>query len=187
MIESTDSYFCEVYEDLHRIAAQHMATERLDHTLSATALVHEVFLRLSSGKRPGWESIGHFFAAASRNMRQVLIDKARSRDTLKRSYTREQVELESVCNRVQDEWAWLLDFEEDLHMLALEDRDAAELVSLRVFSGLSVLEAGRILGLSNWSAYKLWDFARSWFASRAEDHQSVQMDPADNALSSAAD
>lgn len=154
-----------VYDQLRQLAAARMSGERLDHTLQATALVHEAYLRISeSADAQSWENRGHFFAAAAESMRRILIDSARKRQSLKRGGERQRVELDDYVDAEDDTPELLLDLEEGLQRLAEEDEQAAALVKLRVFAGLSVTEAGKILKLSRTAAYENWEYARSYFA-----------------------
>ena len=154
-----------IYGQLRQLAAQHLRGERAGHTLQATALVHEAYLRLlGHDSNHSWESLGHFYAAASEAMRRVLVDSARAKRAKKRGGNWQRVQLDDfVDNQVETE-DLLLDLDEGLGRLAEEDAESAELVKLRLFAGLSVTDAGRVLGMSRTVAYENWTFARSWFA-----------------------
>ena len=146
-----------------------MASERPDHTLQATALVHEAFLRLVDTDRvQRWDSRGHFFAAAAEAMRRILTEWAKQKNSLKRGGELERIELADdlafTTNCSPDD---VLDLEQSLERLATEDAEAAELVKLRLFAGLSVEEAGKMLGMSRSTAFENWKYARVWFASQA--------------------
>lgn len=156
-----------VYDELRRLASDRMAKERSDHTLQSTALVHEAYLRLVDGQNvKHWYSRGHFFSAAAEAMRRILIESARKKKAIKRGkhsarHSIETMDLEAsqICDP-----DLLLDIDAGLSGLAKEDPEAAELVKLRIFGGLSVTEAGEMLGMSRTTAYRTWDFARAWFA-----------------------
>lgn len=173
-IEQGDSTAAEqllplVYEELRRLARARMASERPDHTLQATALVHEAYVRLvDTEKAQHWESRKHFFVAAAEAMRRVLIDHARQQATGKRGGDRQRVETDDFEDEISADPDVLLDLDEGLSQLAKEDPEAAELVKLRLFAGLSVSEVGELLGMSRTAAYRNWHFVRSWFAIRAE-------------------
>ncbi len=169
-IESGDPAAAEkllplVYEELRKLATARMANERPDHTLQATALVHEAYLRLVDSEQP-WHSRGHFFAAAANSMRQILVNSALARQTRKRGGEAQRVELESLSVSEQLDPDMILDLDESLTLLAKEDPEAAELVKLRLFAGLSITDAGLALGISRSTAYESWQFARAWFAAR---------------------
>ncbi|MCA9193608.1 MAG: RNA polymerase subunit sigma [Planctomycetales bacterium] len=167
MSNSTESYFPTVYNQLRVIASHCLSLERPDISLSATDLVHESFVRLTSGCRKGWESDGHFFAAVARSMRKLLIEKARARNALKRRRQGLSIDLNNLMDLNNEYWELMLDLDDALHRLAQDDQLAANLVSQRVFSGLNVTEAGRQLGLSKCASYDIWKFAVAWFASLA--------------------
>lgn len=153
-----------VYDELRKLAAARMAAERTDHTLQPTALVHEAYLRLVEGAKPqaGWDSHGHFFAAAAEAMHRILIDSARARSTRKRGGAWKRIDLNNVelagCAAPDD----LLELDDTLEKLAKQDPAAAQLVKLRFFAGLSIDQAGEMLGMSRTTAYERWAFARAW-------------------------
>jgi RNA polymerase sigma factor (TIGR02999 family) len=152
-----------VYEELRQLAAQKLAQEKPGQTLQATALVHEAYLRLvDTEQAQSWNSRGHFFAAAAEAMRRILVESARSRRRLKRGGRRVRVELLDVADSVAEDPDLLLSLDELLGRLAEEDDDAARLAHLHLFGGLSVEEAGKVLGLSRPVAYRNWKYARAW-------------------------
>lgn len=160
-----------VYHELRQLAAARMATERSDHTLQATALVHEAYLRLVGSEHGDyWQSRGHFFAAAAEAMRRILIDSARHRRSLKQGggsvRSVSDFDVSSELNFDHDNIDQLIDLDEALTELALEDCQAAELVKLRVFAGLNVAEAARYAGIPKSTAYDAWEYVRAWFAQR---------------------
>jgi RNA polymerase sigma factor (TIGR02999 family) len=152
-----------VYEELRRLAAARLAQEKPGQTLQATALVHEAYLRLVDGDQARrWDSRGHFFAAAAEAMRRILVENARRKKRGKHGGGLKRVDLDSadlVCQTSPDE---LLVVDDALNKLAAEDAEAAQLVKLRYFTGLSVEEAGALLGLARSTAYELWAYARAW-------------------------
>jgi RNA polymerase sigma factor (TIGR02999 family) len=152
-----------VYDELRRLAAQRLAREAPGQTLQATALVHEAYLRLVGGDEGrGWDSRGHFFAAAAEAMRRILVENARRRGRQKRGGGRARAELLEADLAVDDPPYEVLAVDEALERLAAEDRQAAELVKLRYFAGLSVDEAAHALGMSRATAYRHWTYARAW-------------------------
>ncbi len=155
-----------VYDELKRMAAAKMFEERPDHTLQTTALVHEAYLRLVDARQlRQWQSRGHFFAAAAEAMRRILVDSARRRNSKKRGGEHRRVgseHLECVAT-MTDEPDLLLDIDAGLSRLAEDDPEVAELVKLRLFAGLSITDAGKMLGMSRTQAYKNWQFVRAWF------------------------
>ena len=168
-IEQGDPHAAEqllplVYDELRRLAAQKLAHEKSGHTLEATALVHEAYLRLvGSDPDQSWESRGHFFAAAAEAMRRILIDRARDRKRLKRGggRSRQELDLELI---LEDDAAAddVIDLDEAIGRLAGVDAQAAALVKLRLFAGLTVEQAAAALGISQRTAERDWTFARTW-------------------------
>ena len=151
-----------VYEELRKLAAARLASERSDHTLQATALVHEAYLRLV-GSDQAWQGRAHFFAAAANSMRQILVNWALAKRADKRGGSARRVEMDDLAVTYSTDPDLILDLDDSLTRLAAEDSVAAELVKLRLFGGLSVTEAGQALRLSRTEAYDNWKFARAWF------------------------
>jgi len=152
-----------VYDELRQLATHRLAHEKPGQTLQPTALVHEAYLRLvgADPKRP-WDSRGHFFAAAAEAMRRILVERARRKGRVRSGGRLRRVGLpdaEMVAS-AEDEQVLLLD--EALTRLAAARPQAAELVQLRFFSGLTVDEAATLLDLSPRTARRLWVFARAW-------------------------
>jgi RNA polymerase sigma factor (TIGR02999 family) len=152
-----------VYEELRKLAAQKLAQEKPGQTLQATALVHEVYLRLVDGeKAQHWNSRGHFFAAAAEAMRRILIERARSKARLKRGGDWQRVDFEELDVATSVTPEQLLTLDEALGQLAALDPLAGKLVQLRYFAGLGLDEAAGALGISTATAYRHWAYARAW-------------------------
>jgi RNA polymerase sigma factor (TIGR02999 family) len=155
-----------VYDELRKLAAQRLAQEKPGQTLQATALVHEAYVRLvDTEKAQPWNSRGHFFAAAAEAMRRVLVDQARRKQADKRGGRGRRVPLEAVdagvtLAGVSSQADDLLDIDDALTRLAAEDAQAARLIQLRFFAGLSIEDAAEMVGLSRSTAYEHWAFAR---------------------------
>ena len=149
-----------VYDELRRLAVQQLAREKPGQTLDATALVHEAYLRLVGDQE--FDNRGHFFAAAAEAMRRILIENARLRGRLKRGGGRVRLELLDHAGSLPEDPDLLLSLYEVLARLRAEDADAAGIAELHLFGGLSVEEAGDLLGLSRAVAYRNWKYARAW-------------------------
>ena len=151
-----------VYDELRRIAAHKMAHEAAGHTLQATALVHEVWLRFAGPNPQEWQNRAHFFGAAAEAMRRILVEHARKKQALKRGAGIEPLELDEsalVLTAPPDE---LLAVHDALDAFALQDPTAAELVKLRYFVGMTMDEAATALNLPTRTAERTWAYARAW-------------------------
>jgi len=152
-----------VYDELRRLAKHQLSGERGGHTLQATALVHEAFLRLAGGDRKGeWHSSRHFFAAAAEAMRRVLIDSARHRNRIKRGGRQNQCSLldhDLIVAPPDDD---LLALDACLTELTTLKPDVAEVIKLRFFGGLQHHEIASILGLSTRTVTRHWTYGRAW-------------------------
>ncbi len=154
-----------VYDELRKLATQRMGQEGAGHTLQATELVHEAYLRLvgnSAGHDAKWDGRGHFFAAAAEAMRRILIDHARAKGASKRGGTQRKLRLDAADLTVENVPAELLDLDEALTKLTQEDSVKAELVKLRFFAGLSLKSAADLLDISPTTADRYWAYARAW-------------------------
>jgi RNA polymerase sigma factor (TIGR02999 family) len=166
-----------VYEELRRLAVHKLAQEKPGQTLQATALVHEAYLRLvDCDKSRDWQGRGHFFAAAAEAMRRILVERARQKRTLKRGGDRPRAELREDAMAAPDAAEEILAVDEVLAGLAAADPQAAELVKLRYFAGMSVDETAQALSISRSSANRLWAYARAWLQ-RAIGGASVKSRP----------
>jgi RNA polymerase sigma factor (TIGR02999 family) len=154
--------FPMIYDELRKLAAAQMAKQSPGHTLQATALVHEAFLRLTGGGRESWRDRTHFFRAAAEAMRCILIDNARKKSRWKRGGRLERVDLKGLELATQAAPDELLLVQEALERLAAEDASKAELVKLKFFAGLTNVEAARVLGVSEPTVKRHWDYARAW-------------------------
>jgi RNA polymerase sigma factor (TIGR02999 family) len=151
-----------VYEELRRLAAAKMAQQPPGQTLQATALVHEAWLRVAGAGQEHWNSRGHFFGAAAEAMRQILVENARRKRRPKHGGDLERADFAEVdlpCPMPDDE---LLALDAALSKLTEVNPDAAELVKLCFFTGLTQAEAGQQMGVSTATAERTWTFARAW-------------------------
>jgi RNA polymerase sigma factor (TIGR02999 family) len=158
-----------LYDELRRMAAGQLAREKSGHTLQATALVHEAFLRLvgpDPERQPAWNSRGHFFAAAAEAMRRILVESARRRQAAKRGGGVQPLKVDECLVAAPADDDELLAVHEVLDQLAATDPQAAELVKLRFFAGLKTDEVAELLGISVRGAHDVWAYARAWLKER---------------------
>jgi RNA polymerase sigma factor (TIGR02999 family) len=159
---AVDELLPTVYQELRRLAADLLSHERPGHTLQATALVHEAYVRLVGSAPQHWDGRRHFLGAAAEAMRRILVESARRKHSAKRGGQSKRVDLDDAdiaCPVPSDE---LLALDEALDRLAVEDPSAAELVKLRYFAGLTSAEAADALDISPSAAKRLWSYARAW-------------------------
>jgi RNA polymerase sigma factor (TIGR02999 family) len=158
-----------VYDELRRLAAQKLAHERPGHTLQATALVHEAYVRLvGGGDEQDWSGRRHFFAAAAEAMRRILVENARRRRAVKHGGGRGRQELDSELLPAAEPREDLLALDEALDKLAAVNRPAAQLVQLRYFAGVTLPEAAEAMDMAPRTAGRLWAYARAWLRREME-------------------
>jgi RNA polymerase sigma factor (TIGR02999 family) len=158
-----------VYDELRKLAAARLAQERPGQTLQATALVHEAYIRLVDVQQvPGWDSRGHFFAAAAEAMRRILVDAARRRDSLKHGGSFERVALSHIISRPGEsaDPIDVLALDEALREFESIHPEKAQLVKLRYFTGYSLEDSAQLLGVSRATAERHWAYARAWLFGR---------------------
>ena len=161
---SADQLLPLVYQKLRQVAAEKMANEAAGHTLQATALVHEAWLRVG-GEAQGWQNRWHFFSAAAEAMRRILIDRARSKRAERHGGGLKRVDIDGVDEleiAAPAEESELFEVHESLDRLAALHPQKAELVKLRYFAGLTLPEAAEVLGISTPTAERHWAIARVW-------------------------
>jgi RNA polymerase sigma factor (TIGR02999 family) len=151
-----------IYEDLHRLARQYMARERRDHTLQATALVHEAYLRLFGSAQPTWQDSAHFLAVCARTMRHILVETSRHRRALKRGGDAAPLCLQEAIAVAGHPDADVLAVDDALTNLADLDPRKSQLVELRFFGGLNVKESAEVLKISEATAFREWNVAKAW-------------------------
>jgi len=152
-----------VYDELRKLAAARLADEKPGQTLQATALVHEAYVRLVGGGQPqDWNGRGHFFAAAAEAMRRILVEQARRKGRVRHGGGRQRLDLEAAQLSIDMSADQILTLDEALTRLAERDPQAARLVDLHCFAGLSVEQAAEVLGVSPRTAYRDWAFAQAW-------------------------
>lgn len=160
--EALDRLAPVVHRELRRIAGRLMAAQRPNHTLQATALVNEAYLRLVDAQQVNWQDRAHFFALCARAMRQILVDHARSRGSAKRGGGQVAIELEEGLAAGSSPEANLLELDDALNRLAELDPRKSRVIELRFFGGLSVAETAEALKISPETVQRDWKLARAW-------------------------
>jgi RNA polymerase sigma factor (TIGR02999 family) len=160
--DAMDRVFPLVYEELHGVAHRQLLSERADHTLDTTALVHEAYVRLAGGERIEWHSRAHFFAIAARAMRRILINHAESRNAQKRGGQWRRVELSVDAAVQRDADVAMIDLDRALTRLAELDERQCRVVECRYFAGMSIEETAAGLDISVATVKREWTMARAW-------------------------
>lgn len=157
-----------VYDELRKLARHKLGNEKADQTLSATALVHEAYVRINqTDKEPLWDSQGHFFAAAAESMRRILVDKARRKQRVKHGGDRARIHMDSETivdfepSEKNNSGIDLVELDKALEILDQEDQPSSQLVKLRFFAGLTMPQAAKVLGVSLRTAQRNWAYAKA--------------------------
>ena len=167
---ASDQLLPLVYEELRRLAASRLSHERPGQTLQATALVHEAYLRLVGVAEPkDWNSRGHFFGAAAEAMRQILIDRARKKQSVKHGGGRRRIELDSMVAACDASPDTLLAVDEALVRLEEQFPEHAQLVKLRHYAGLTLVQSADVMDISPTTAKRRWAFARAFLFSELSE------------------
>jgi RNA polymerase sigma factor (TIGR02999 family) len=160
-----------VYEQLRRVAQQRLAQERTGHTLQATALVHEVYVKLTENRETPWSGRAEFFAAAAEAMRRILIDHARKRGAQKRGGAMARAPLNVADLAEQQDPGMVLALDEAISRLEREEPRAAAVVRLRFYAGLTVDETAEVTGQSRRTVLRDWEYARAWLRDALESEE----------------
>jgi len=169
-VAARDELFSIVYDELHSLAATHLRGERRDHSLGATDLVHEAFLRLAGSNDVDWKSRSQFYALASTAIRNILVDHARRRNAAKRGGRRRRVPLHEADDAVtQRDHIDFVALSDALDRLAALDERQSRVVELRFFGGLDVSHAARVLEVSERTIERDWSLARAWLARELQE------------------
>ncbi|MGB8509211.1 MAG: sigma-70 family RNA polymerase sigma factor [Pyrinomonadaceae bacterium] len=150
-----------VYDELRRLAGGYLRRERSDHTLQATALVHEAYLRLVE-QDVSWQNRAHFFGVAAQMMRRILVDHARGHQAAKRGSGGIKISLDEFIDLSDEKAAGLLALDEALHALAAIDEQKSRIVEMRYFGGLSIEETAHVLGIGTATVTRQWNMAKAW-------------------------
>ncbi|MHC4447459.1 MAG: sigma-70 family RNA polymerase sigma factor [Planctomycetota bacterium] len=167
--EALNELFPVIYEELRRLAASQLDRERPDHTLQATALVHEVYMRLVGQRSAGWKDRAQFFGVAAKAMRRILVDHARKRGAAKRGGARSRLPLDEIVLDFQQRAADLQVLDDALTALAEVDPRKAQVVELRFFGGLTAEQVAQVLDISLRTVNRDWELARAWLYGRILD------------------
>jgi RNA polymerase sigma factor (TIGR02999 family) len=172
--QATEELLRLVYDELRKLAAARLVREAPGQTLSATALVHEAYLRLVGPGTQTWQSRGHFFGAAAEAMRRLLIEQARRKQRLRHGGGRQRVDLDSgllVAGNERDELNGLdlIALDEALERFAAEEPEGASVVKLRYFSGLTIEQTATVMGISERTVNRHWTYARAWLYRQLSD------------------
>jgi len=159
-----------IYDELRRLARQHMRRERAGHTLQTTALVNEAYLRLVDQRRAQWKNRAQFFGVAARLMRRILVDHARSRHRLKREGDAHKISLDEAATVSQEQATNLLALHEALKKLETVNERMGQIVELRFFGGLNIEETAEVIKVSPGTVMKDWTFAKAFL------HESISND-----------
>ncbi len=159
---TTDDLLPLIYEELRLLAAQKLSQERPGQTLQATALVHEVYIRLVGEDDRNWDSRGHFFAAAAEAMRRILVDNARHKQSIRHGGHCQKASLDEAFLAIEDPKDDLLALNEAIDKLANEDQKLAELIKLRYFAGLTLDHIATIMEIGRRTADRYWALGRAW-------------------------
>jgi RNA polymerase sigma factor (TIGR02999 family) len=167
-----------VYDELRRLAGSYMRRERADHTLQATALVHEAYLKLIDQRAVNWQSRAHFFGVSAQLMRRILIDHARGLARHKRGGEQQKVSLDEAFVFAEQQADELIAVDDSLNALAKIDPRQARVVELRFFGGLSVEEAADVLGVSPKTVKREWSVAKAWLSADLKQRHGIDAAPA---------
>ena len=162
-----------VYEELRKLAASRVRALPPGQTIQATALVHEAYARLAKGSGPQWNGKGHFFGAAAKAMRNILVEEARRRGRIKRGGDQRRLPLEAGELSVEHDPAGVLAVADALEALESMDGRKAEVVSLRIYAGLTVEEIAESMGVSARTIERDWRFSRAWLRQRLAEHDGL--------------
>lgn len=167
--EAADELLPLVYQELKKLAASRMKSERHRHTLQPTALVHEVYLKLATGAAVDWQSRAHFFAVAAQHMRRIIVDHARAANTGKRGGGAVAVSLDDFTGVSLPADEGMIALDELLSRLEQIDARAVKVVEMKFFAGLTEREISEVLGIGVTTMKRDWDFARSWLKTQLQN------------------
>lgn len=169
--EALDNLLPLVYKELRQLADRYLRRERSDHTLQATALVHEAYLKLIDQRNVRWQNRAHFFGVAAQAMRRILVDHARSHQTAKRGSGGHKVSLDEGIDLSDERATDLIALDDALQQLAEIDPQKSRIVELRFFGGLSIEETAEVLGIGTATVIRQWRMAKAWLYGEVKSEQ----------------
>jgi RNA polymerase sigma factor (TIGR02999 family) len=175
--QAAEDLFALVYEELKDLARHHLLQERKDHTLQATALVHEAYLRLRQGKDPQWAGRTHFFNAAAQAMSRILVEHARARGGLKRGGKLKRIPLEALDLARDDRFPELVAIDDAVACLEKFAPSVGAVVRLRFYAGLNQRETAEALGISERTVRREWTYGRAWLALELRNSADIEPHP----------
>lgn len=167
--QAEDLLLERIYSELHLLAVRFLSNERPDHTLQASALVNEAYLKLFGKKSTEWENRAHFYVSAARTMRRILVEYARADSAAKRPSRRQRTDLSDVLACVKQRSAEFIALDQALEQLAACDERQAQIVELRFYCGLTVEETAATLGISEKTVKRDWSSARAWLQTQVKN------------------
>jgi RNA polymerase sigma factor (TIGR02999 family) len=167
--QAEDLLIERIYSELHQLAARLLSVERRDHTLQASALVNEAYLKLFGRKSTDWENRAHFYVSAARTIRRILVEYARADSAAKRPSRQQRAELSEVLACVKERSAEFIALDEALEKLSACDARQAQIVELRFYCGLTVEETAATLGISEKTVKRDWSSARAWLKTQIKN------------------
>lgn len=159
---AVDELLPHVYKELRVISSKYLRDEFRNHTLQTTELVHEAYIKLVGDENISWQNRAHFFGIAAQSMRQILVDHARKRNSLKRGYGKSIIPLDDVLESAEKSDEQIIALDDALKKLETKDERSSKLVELRYFSGLTIEETAEVLRISPATAKRDWNFAKAW-------------------------
>ncbi len=152
----------QIYNELRKISRKYLRDEYRNHTLQTTELVHEAYIKLMGGQNLSWQNKAHFFGIAAQSMRQVLVDHARKKKSLKRGEGKSNISLDEIYEISENSDEKILALDEALKKLESVEERSSKIVELRYFSGLTFEETAEVLNISESTAKRGWNFAKAW-------------------------
>ena len=159
---AVDELLPHVYNELKKISSKYLNDEYHHHTLQTTELVHEAYIKMTGDQNISWQNRAHFFGIAAQSMRQILVDHARKRKSLKRGAGKSNISLDDVYELSEKADEQILALDEALKKLESMEERSSKIVELRYFSGLTIEETAEVLNISTATAKRDWNFAKAW-------------------------